>query len=118
MREPTPDEKKNREEQRQQDNHCNGADSHPGHRGKTVIFIRKQSDGLETEREQSRHDPAHGPTDECVDERLAQTAFALHHSECFGWTSKHHCQGLDKRVEKPALLPVLPRQTSTRRNSC
>ncbi len=100
------------------DNHCDRADSHPGHRGKTVILIRKEADGLQTEREQSRHDPAHGSTDERVDERLTQAAFALHHTERFGWTSKHHCQRLDERVEEAALLPVLPRQTGPPRDRC
>ena len=83
-----------------------------------LFSIRKQADGLETEREQKRHDPAHASTDERVDERFAQTAFALHHAECFGWTSKHHRQRFDERVEEAALLPVLPRQTGTPRHSC
>src|SRR6266508_5593431 len=89
MHDPTADKKANHDEQRQQDDHCNRADSHPGHCGKTIILIRKQADGLETEREQKRHNPTHASADERVDERLAQAAFALHHTECFGWTSKH-----------------------------
>ena len=67
MRERTPDEKKDCDEQRQQDDHCDRADSYAGHPGKTVILIRKQSDGLETERKQRGHNPAHGSTDERVD---------------------------------------------------
>ena len=41
MHDRTADKKNNYEEQRQQDDHCDGADSHPGHCGKTVILIRK-----------------------------------------------------------------------------
>ena len=118
VREGAPDEKKDHDEQRQQDDHCDRADSHPGHRDKTVTPIRKQANGLETEREQKRHNPAHASANERVDERFAQTAFALHHTECLGWPSKHHRQRFDERVEEAALLPVLPRQTGTPRDSC
>src|SRR5947208_2827611 len=59
MHDRTADEEADHDEQRQQDDHCHRADSHPGHRGKTAIPIRKEADGLETEREQKRRDPAH-----------------------------------------------------------
>src|SRR6266478_7445451 len=41
VREGTPDEKKDHDEQRQQDDHCHRADSHPGHRDKTIIPVCK-----------------------------------------------------------------------------
>src|SRR5262245_21439933 len=118
MHDPAADKQPNYDEQGQQDDHRNRADSHPGHRGKTVVLIRKEPDGLETKREQKRYDPANASADESVDERLAQTAFPLHHAECFGWPSKHHCQRLDESIKEAALLAVLPRQTSTPRGSC
>src|SRR4030095_11706927 len=52
MNDPTADKEADHDEQRQQDDHCDPADSHPGHRGKTVILLRKQADGLDTEGEQ------------------------------------------------------------------
>src|SRR4026207_381797 len=58
MHDATADKKPDHDQERHQDDRTQ-ADSHPGHRGKTVILIRKQADGLETEREQSRHDSAH-----------------------------------------------------------
>src|SRR4029077_3474100 len=41
MHDPTTDKKANHYEQWQQDDDCDGADSHPCHRRKTVIPIRK-----------------------------------------------------------------------------
>src|SRR5262245_19444864 len=115
--ESTANKKANHDEQRQQDDRTD-ADSHPCHRGKVVILIRKQADGLEAEREQSRHNAAQASADERVDERLAEAAFALHHTKCFSWTSKHHCQRLYERIEETTLSPVLPRQTGTPSDGC
>src|SRR5262245_59242207 len=77
VHERTPDKKNDHNAHRHQDDRTE-ADSHPCHRGKTVILVSKQADGLETEREQSRHNPADASANERVDQRLAQTAFALH----------------------------------------
>jgi hypothetical protein len=50
VRERTPDKKKDHDEQRQQDDRSE-AESHPSHRRKTVVLIRKQAERLQTEGE-------------------------------------------------------------------
>src|ERR1700757_1498534 len=66
MHDPTADKEADHDEQRQQDDHCSRADSHPGHRRKTVLPVGEQTNGLETEREEKRHDPAYASADERV----------------------------------------------------
>ena len=52
VREGTPDEKNDYDDQRQQNDHC-GANSHANHRCKAVVMaIREKAKRLETEREQ------------------------------------------------------------------
>src|SRR5262245_13298708 len=63
MHYPTADKQPDHNEQRQHDDHRSRADTHPGHCDKTVIPIRKKAEGLETEREQKRHDATHASTD-------------------------------------------------------
>src|SRR5439155_12854135 len=92
MHEGTADEQTDDDEQRQQNDHC-GSNSHSSHRGNAVVVsIREQAEGLKTEREQKRHEPSYASADQCVDERFAESALALHYTECFCRPSKHHHQ--------------------------
>src|SRR3954467_15857604 len=90
MHDAAADKKPDHQEQWWKDDHCHRADAHAGHDGQTVIFVREQTNRLKPEREQKRHDASYASTDQRVDERLAEAAFALHHTERFGWTGKHH----------------------------
>ena len=69
---------------------------------------------MQKKRKQERHNRAHAAANDCINERLAEAAFAFHNGERFRWSGQNHLQRFDKGGEKSFLLPVIPRQTGAR----
>src|SRR6266480_240617 len=118
MHDCTADEQTDYDEQRQQNDDCHGANSHPSHCGKAVLLIFEQADRVETQRKQKRDESSYASADERINERFAQATFALHNRKRFSRFGKDDGQRLDECANKSALLAVLPRQASARCHRC
>src|SRR4029453_868971 len=111
------DKQPDQDEYRHKDDKRDRANADSGQRGESISLAREKTHRLKTERKKKRDYAAHASADQSVDERFSQAPLRLHRSEGQIGFGQDHRKRLDKCVDKSTLLPVLPRQSATRRRS-
>src|SRR5207245_10632782 len=104
------DKQSNNQHERKKDNESDRADSHTSHAGKSISLVCDNPNRMQSKGKKELHNCSRASTDNCIDERLSEAAFAPHGGKRFRWSGQNHLQSFDKCAEKSFLLPVIPRQ--------